>query len=165
MNLDDLAADMRAETLELLKFVARRREERDVEVLAQVLVTLKEAIGSLSMVLTDTEAALAEVMPANVMAVPDVGVLERRSSKQRKGWDHTALASWLAARVADRPFNQETGEQLSTLELCDEVAREILECAGVGYWKVSALKLRDVDASKYCDEGDVRTTVTVRPVG
>ena len=141
------------------------RYEGNPDALAYMLATLREIRAGWSLAEMEVESKLAAAMGGNVMVIPGVGVLERRQSKSRKNWDHTALASWLAARVADKPFSQETGERLDTLELCDEVAREILECAGIGYWKVSALKQRDCDAGKYCEESEGRTTVTVRPVG
>lgn len=144
---------------------AAERHQGDTETLAYMLATLREIRAGWSLAEMEVEAKLADAMGGNVMVIPGVGVLERRKSKSRKNWDHTAVASWLAARVADKPFSQTTGEKLDTNELCDEVAREILECAGVSYWKVSALKQRDCDAGKYCEETEARVTVTVRPVG
>lgn len=136
----------------------------DTAGLARILAAVRKARADLAFVESEVEAALSRAMPTATIAVEGVGVLERRSGKKRTKWDHTRLASMLAARVGDRRFDPETGEELARppAVLAQDVADELLACAGVSYWKVGELKARKVDPAQFCEEEPGRTTVGIR---
>lgn len=144
---------------------ARLVAAADLPGLAALLAAVRRGRATLAFLESDLETALAGIMPANTMAVAGVGVLERRSGKKRTSWDHPRLASLLAARVGDRRFDPATGEELARppAVLAQDVADELLACAGVSYWKVGALRARNVDPASFCEEEAGRTTVGIRP--
>lgn len=137
----------------------------DVAALAQLLHTVRQCRATLAFVESELETNLARIMPASTIAVAGVGVLERRAGKKRTSWDHTRLASLLAARVGDRRFDPATGEELARppAVLAQDVADELLACAGLSYWKTGALKARGLDPGQFCEEEAGRTTVGIRP--
>lgn len=137
----------------------------DVAALAALLHTVRQSRATLAFVESELETNLARIMPASTIAVAGVGVLERRAGKKRTSWDHTRLASLLAARVGDRRFDPATGEELSRppAVLAQDVADELLACAGLSYWKTGALKARGLDPGQFCEEEAGRTTVGIRP--
>lgn len=144
---------------------ARLAAAGELEGLAILLAAVRRNRATLAFVELELETALARIMPATTMAVASVGVLERRAGKKRTAWDHTRLASLLAARVGDRRFDPATGEELARppAVLAQDVADELLACAGLSYWKTGALKARGLDPGQFCEEEPGRTTVGIRP--
>jgi hypothetical protein len=137
----------------------------DVPGLAALLAAVRRSRATLAFAESEIETVLAQAMPSATMAVAGVGVLERRGGKKRTSWDHARLASLLAARVGDRRFDPATGEELARppAVLAQDVADELLACAGVSYWKVGELRARKVDPTQFCEEAPGRTTVGIRP--
>lgn len=140
----------------------------DAAGLARVLAALRTARTRLAFIESEVEAALAATMPTAVIAVEGVGVLERRGGRKRTAWDHPRLASLLAARTADqRRIDPDTGEIMARPpgRLAQDVADELLACAGLSYWKTGALKARGLDPADFCEEGAGRATVGIRSNG
>jgi hypothetical protein len=66
----------------------------------------------------------------------------------RKVWDHDAIHRVLLARGRDaRRMDRDTGEVLESEG--EAVARVLMECAGIGYWRVTNLARYGVDADEY----------------
>lgn len=137
----------------------------DLAGLATLFASVRRVRATLAFVEAELETAVAGLMPSATVAVAGVGVLERRGARKRTAWDHPRLASLLAARVGDRRFDPATGEELvrPPAVLAQDVADELLACAGVSYWKVSELRARHVDPASFCEEEAGRTTVGIRP--
>ena len=71
-----------------------------------------------------------------------------RRKKGRVEWDHDALRRVVLARGRDaRKIDHETGEALESEG--EAVARVLMECAGVSYWRVTNLARYGVDADEY----------------
>lgn len=145
---------------------ARLGLSADVPGLAALLAAIRRGRATLAFLESEIETALAGLMSSNVVVVPEVGVLERRGGRKRTNWDHARLASLLAVRVADqRRIDPETGEILPRPpgRLAQDVADELLACAGLSYWKVGELRARQVDPGQFCEEEPGRQTVGIRP--
>lgn len=137
----------------------------DVPGLAVLLAAVRRGRATLAFIESEVERDLAALMASNVVVVDGVGVLERRSGRKRSNWDHTRLASLLAARVADqRRVDPATGEILARPpgRLAQDIVDELLACAGLSYWKVGELRARRLDPATFCEEEPGRTTVGIR---
>jgi len=133
-------------------------------VLAAALDDAKERIG---FACAEVALALYETMPGKIGAVEGVASAEKKSATVRKKWAHESLAARLAALIADeRRFDFETGEidetPLPPAELAARIAAELVACAGISYWRTTALRGRGLDPADYCEEERGRGTVIVR---
>lgn len=145
---------------------AARAGAADLPGLATLLASVRRARATLAFLESEVETLVAGLMASNVVVIPEVGVLERRGGRKRTSWDHARLASLLAVRVADqRRVDPETGEILPRPpgRLAQDVVDELLDCAGLSYWKSGALKHRGLDPAAFCEEEPGRTTVGIRP--
>lgn len=145
---------------------AARAGAADLPGLAILLASVRRARATLAFLESEVETLVANLMASNVVVIPEVGVLERRGGRKRTAWDHSRLASMLAARIADqRRVDPETGEVLARPpgRLAQDVVDEVLACAGVSYWKVGELRARKVDPAAFCEEEPGRATVGIRP--
>ena len=94
--------------------------------------------------------------------VPEIsvagGTLMVRRSDSRKAWAHKDLAADLAARLVQTSIDFETGEMLKSTE---ELITEVLDYAGVSYWKVTALNKMGMSADDYCEvtEGPLKIRI------
>jgi hypothetical protein len=75
------------------------------------------------------------------VAVEGVGQVEVYRSRERHGWDHPALAA--AVVEANMPT---TGEVPDPWDVRDW----LMAAAGVGYWRVTALRNLGIDPDGYC---------------
>jgi hypothetical protein len=146
----------------LAEETARLEVAGDVAGIAALLSTLRRCRTTLGFIESEAEGALARVMPEKIVIIDGVGVLERRSGKKRTAWDHRRVAFLLAARVADRRVDPDTGEVMPPGVLAGAVTEEILGCAGISYWRVGALRDRNLDPSDYCEENPGRPSVQIR---
>jgi hypothetical protein len=129
----------------------------DLGGLARIVTALTGVLGAARDVKDLVEQHTIRVMPDR-QAVVDGFVLERKSGTTRKDWDHTAVASKVAARACCN----EDGEIVFGLEIGQRIADEILATAGIGYWRVSALRNRGIDPGQYCEETKGRPSLIVR---
>ena len=75
-------------------------------------------------------------------------LLIKRRSDSRKAWDHKSLATDVAHRLVQSAVDFETGEMTRTTE---DLIAELLDFAGVSYWKVTALNKIGLVANDYCE--------------
>lgn len=85
------------------------------------------------------------------LAVPGVGVVERKSGTQRKAWDHDRILSLVASRAADDAYDKETGSIPPLGVVAQHVAEAVARAAGISYWKVTVLKELGISANDFCD--------------
>lgn len=93
---------------------------------------------------------------ARQVTVPGVGTIAPSKSGGATRWDGPALASKLAARVADEGYDSETGSMKPLGVVCNEVAQELVACAGLDTqsqtWRAGALEERNIDPDTYRDK-------------
>lgn len=88
--------------------------------------------------------------------------VELATSANRK-WDHDETIKHVVARALDeRQVNEETGEIEPSWAA---VARAVKECAGIGYWRVGALKQRGLDPDEFAEITSRTPTVRVSDRG
>lgn len=146
---------------------AQLEEAGEWEGLLRLGAALDEAKERIGFAAAEVALALYRIMPGKIASVEGVGSAEKKSGTTRKAWEHQRIAARLAARVADeRRVDLETGEidetPLPPAELAMKVADEIVSCAGVSYWRTTALRGRGLDPADYCEEERGRPSVIIR---
>ena len=87
------------------------------------------------------------------------GLVEVAKRRNRK-WDHDEAVKHVVARALDeRQVNPDTGEVEPSWVA---VARALRECAGIGYWRVGALRDRGLDPDEFAETTSDTLSVTVR---
>lgn len=84
--------------------------------------------------------------------------LEAREGKPRIQWNHAKLARAVADRLVAESFDFETGEMLRSFE---DMVVELLQYAGVGYWKVKGLKKLGINPDDYSTAKDPLRSIKV----
>lgn len=126
--------------------------------LGAALLELDALRGELATVRDDAEQRLVAAMgDLPELTVPGATLMVRRSDS-RKAWAHKDLAADLAERLVQSSIDFETGERLKTTE---ELITEVLDYAGVSYWKVTALNKMGMTADEYCEvtEGPLKIRI------
>lgn len=87
--------------------------------------------------------------------------VELATSANRK-WDHDEAIKHVVARALDeRQVDEATGEVEPSWAT---VSRALKECAGIGYWRVGALKARGLDPDEFAEVTSRTPTVRVVPL-
>ena len=106
------------------------------------------------------ERALIDATDERAFTVEGVGNVQVRRGSTRSKWDHDGLTRTLTARALDeRQLDPMTGEYEPAWEAVTRVMRE---CAGISYWKVTALRAHGVDPSEFCEKepGSLKVTIS-----
>lgn len=141
--IDQVRESMRT----VLKFVAAN-DGADLDVLCDALVRLDEARIECGHLKDHVESMVVDAMGDLPEYEFGNAVLTKRRSDSRKAWDHKALANDVAHRLVQSAVDFETGEVTRTTE---DLISELLDYAGVSYWKVTALNKIGLVANDYCE--------------
>lgn len=126
-----------AELVELRINIAelRDRERRLVEIIHDTAETRK----------TETPSGLVEI-----------------SKRRNRKWDHDELVRHLTRIALDtRDVDPATGELLDR-PTWERVADAIKACAGIGYWRIGALKDHGLDPDEFAETTSEAKAVTIR---
>lgn len=85
--------------------------------------------------------------------------VEIKGGSTRKKWDHKAAAEEVAKRITESSYDLDTGERLKDPE---EMIVELLEYAGVGYWKVKPMASLGLNVDMYCESTEGPKSLIVR---
>ncbi|MGB1682268.1 MAG: hypothetical protein ACPHFO_08010 [Acidimicrobiales bacterium] len=82
------------------------------------------------------------------------------SKRRNRRWDHDEVTKHVVSRALDeRLVNADTGEVEPSWVA---VTRAIRECAGIGYWRVGALKDRGLDPDEFAETTSEAKSVQIR---
>ena len=108
----------------------------------------------------DLVEAIFKLMPQREMDVGGIGRITSTQAINRK-WDHDSLVPVIVARALDdRKIDYETGEVLE--REASAVARVMSECAGIGYWRLTALEEYGIDAEDFYETTSTRRSVRIQ---
>lgn len=86
--------------------------------------------------------------------------LEKKTSYDRKSWNHDDLAGVVSRRIVQLSTDLETGEVSATPET---VGKEILKYLQPSYWRIKALSGIGISADDYCEVSEEsKTSVIIR---
>lgn len=156
-------ADPKGLSLEALEAMAYRVGTsgipEDLEALGRTLIAARGLAGAVSDYARRIEGAMADQMQSKLVVIENVGAFERRKAKDRKAWDHKAIARELVRVANDERIDKLTGEV--RMSEGDAVAHTIISCAGISYWKITDLKGRGIDPDEFCESTPGRVSVVV----
>jgi hypothetical protein len=130
----------------------------DLDALGESLLAVEELRGELATVRDAAEHRLVDAMGD----LPELSIsgatLEVRRSDSRKAWAHKDIATEVAQRIVQTNVDFETGEMLRSTE---DLITDVLNYAGVSYWKVKALNTIGISADDYCEvtEGPMKIRI------
>jgi hypothetical protein len=111
------------------------------------------------------QAVLLHLPSYGSVEVDGVGTITRRSSSDRKRWDHDRVRSLVLQRTLDR-LGSDGGEiRRPPGIVAQEVADAIADAAGIAYWRVGALKALGLNPDALCDVESGPDRVEFSPIG
>lgn len=108
---------------------------------------------------TVTGCALDAMDETEIVSLPSGDTIEKKWSKDRKGWKHKELAEVVAERIQDSSVDLDTGERVLSVH---EMIKKMLEYVQPSYWRVSALSDIGINADDYCQAGDSKPSISVK---
>ncbi len=134
--------------------------EPSVEEAGATLVELNILKRDLSYMYDRLSSAVAKIMGnTENISLPDGSTIEKKSSYDRKGWDHKALASVVAQKVVQMSVDMDTGEVVKSPQ---EIAADMLTYCAPSYWRIKELNKIGINADNYSEVGELRTSIIVR---
>lgn len=85
--------------------------------------------------------------------------IEKKSSYDRKGWQHKELANAVVDKLIQLSVDMDTGEVLKSPR---ELATDLMKYCAPSYWRIKELSGLGINADNYCEVGQLRTSVIVR---
>lgn len=138
----------------------------DLARLVAVLADATELAGYAQEVRSSAQAAVLQLLPDyGAVTVEGVGTVTRRSGTQRKAWDHDRIRSLILARTLDRLTNDDGEIRHGPGTVAEAVADAFAEAAGVGYWRVTALRELGVNPDAVCTKESGPDRVEFQPEG
>lgn len=135
-------------------------QEQSVEEACKLIVVLSNFKTQLAMIYEDFSAHTIRLMSDSDIVILASGVtVEKKSSKDRRGWEHKGLASVVADRIRNLAVDMDTGERILSTE---EMIVKLLDYVQPSYWRVTALSDIGVNADDFCQTGEVKHSISIR---
>ena len=129
---------------------------------ATVLLQLNLAKGDLGMIYDSVASGLSGMIKDKEVLSLDGGAqIEKRSSYDRKGWQHKELANAVVDRIVRMSVDMDTGEVTKS---ASDIALDIMKYCAPSYWRVKELSSIGINADNYCEVGQLKTSFIVRKV-
>lgn len=142
---------------ELTDYVSSNPDPQDA---CSILFELNMAKRDMSLIYDDLANAVGNMMENNKeVKIEGKGLIEKKSSYERRAWQHKDLASAVASKLSRMAIDMDTGEVVKTPE---EVAMQILDYVQPSYWRVKELSNIGINADNYCETGNLKTSIIVR---
>ena len=142
---------------ELTEYLSSNPESQDA---CSVLFELNMAKRDMSLIYDEFAASVGNMIENNrEVKIEGKGLIEKKSSYERRAWQHKDLASAVASKLSRMAIDMDTGEVIKTPE---EVAMQILDYVQPSYWRVKELSNIGINADNYCETGNLKTSIIVR---
>jgi hypothetical protein len=136
-------------------------DETDLDSLAESVLAVDSLRDNLSALRSLAESNLVNGMgELPEFSVPGA-IMEVRRADSRKAWAHKEIAAKVAKNLVQASVDFETGEMLKSTE---DLIQEVIEYAGVSYWKVGALTRLGITADEFCEVTEGGMKVRIRRV-
>lgn len=106
-----------------------------------------------------TTQALQLMDETEIVTLPSGDTIEKKWSKDRKGWKHKELAEIVAERIETSAVDMDTGEIVLSVH---EMIKKMLDYVQPSYWRVTALSDIGINADDYCQAGDSKPSISVK---
>lgn len=146
----------------LLTSIVRSEEKIDSSDACKILVAISNFKTQLSLIYEEFAKFTLELMDGSELVIlPSGETVEKKWSKDRKGWQHKDLALAVAERIRSISVDMDTGERVLTSE---EMITKLLDYVQPSYWRVTALSDIGINADDYCQAGDSKPSISIRKV-
>jgi hypothetical protein len=140
--------------------IFKNNNSTSVEEACKILVAVSNFKTQLAMIYEDFSFYTIGMMSGSeVIILPSGVTVEKKSSKDRKGWQHKDLASVVADRIRNLSIDMDTGERVMSQE---EMIVKLLDYVQPSYWRVTALSDIGVNADDFCQAGEIKETISIR---
>jgi hypothetical protein len=123
-----------------------------------VLYEMNMIKRDMSSVYDSLSTSVGQLITENVQ-LKNGGVIEKKSSYERRAWQHKDLASVVAQKLVRLSVDMDTGEIIKSPE---EIAMQVLDYVQPSYWRVKELSSLGIDVDNYCETGVLKTSIIVR---
>jgi hypothetical protein len=158
LNLEENVGSCREALGNLLRAI-QDIPDTDLDQRAQAVLAVDTLRGDIEALRSSADSNLLAAMGDEPELSTKGASIEIRRGDSRKAWAHKEIAFEVAERLVQSSVDFETGEMLKSTE---ELVRNILDYAGVSYWKVGALSTIGISADDYCEvtEGKMKVRIT-----
>lgn len=160
MSLEDISS-IRKAIVDLDKKLADFADsEPGIDQIAQALLQLNLAKADLGVVYDGLSSKLSAIIKdKEVLNLENGAQIEKKSSYDRKGWQHKELANAVVDKLTQMSVDMDTGEVLKTPS---EIALDLMKYCAPSYWRIKELDSLGINADNYCEVGQLKTSIIVR---
>lgn len=160
MDIAEHIEQIRTLITELDVELQRINSEVDAPVACAILADMNMLKRDLSFAYDGWSHHVGTIMGAmESMMLEDGTEIEKKSSYDRKAWDHKALASAVSDKLVKMSVDMDTGEVLKSPR---EIAMDMVTYCAPSYWRVKELNKIGINPDNYCETGDLKTSIIVR---
>jgi len=142
---------------ELDEYISSNPEMQDA---CDILYELNMAKRDISTVYDSFSASVGQLIAdGKNIQLANGGVIEKKSSYERRAWQHKDLASVVAQKLVRMSVDIDTGEIIKSPE---EIAMQVLDYVQPSYWRVKELSSLGINVDNYCETGVLKTSIIVR---
>lgn len=134
--------------------------EPTIEEMGKVLLQLNLAKSDLGMVYDTLSTKLSSMIKdKEILSLENGAQIEKKSSYDRKGWQHKELASAVVDKITQMSVDMDTGEIIKSPS---EIALDLMKYCAPSYWRIKELSSIGINADNYCEVGQLKTSIIVR---
>lgn len=131
-----------------------------IEEMGKVLLQLNLAKSDLGMVYDTLSTKLSSMIKdKEVLSLENGAQIEKKSSYDRKGWQHKELANAVVDKIVRMSVDMDTGEITKSPS---EIALDLMKYCAPSYWRIKELSTIGINADNYCEVGQLKTSIIVR---
>ena len=138
-------------------FRAELVEARDWEALAHGVIQLMDFKKNLSLLIESIELNINELLPEKKVAVPGVGIIEKRTSSSKK-WESDVLLDHIVRECLDNGTGEITPTDVMNLV---ETLKKVLPLTASLGWRSTELQKIGFDPKSYSDVTYGRKTISI----
>ncbi|CAB4156721.1 hypothetical protein UFOVP658_124 [uncultured Caudovirales phage] len=141
----------------LSEYINSSPEKEDA---ANVLLNLNLAKSDMGIVYDSFSHHFSSMInDKDILNLENGAQIEKKSSYDRKGWQHKELASAVVDKIIKMSVDMDTGEIVKTPQ---DVALDLMKYCAPSYWRIKELSSIGINADNYCEVGQLKTSVIVR---
>lgn len=131
-----------------------------LEEAGNMLLQMNLAKRDMSIVYDAVAFRFGELMDMeSAVPLPGNAVIEKKSSYERKAWQHKDLAKAVVDRLRQMSVDMDTGEVVKSPE---DIALELMSYCAPSYWRIKELNNIGINPDMYCETGQLKTSIIVR---
>jgi hypothetical protein len=154
IEIRSLMVQLESEVLESINNGATLEEA------GNMLLQMNLAKRDMSIVYDSIANKFGEMMDREpVVSLPGNAIIEKKSSYERKAWQHKDLAKAVVDRLTQMSVDMDTGEVVKSPE---DIAMELMSYCAPSYWRIKELNNIGINPDMYCETGVLKTSIIVR---